>query len=102
MNRYHVTENARADLDEIWLYIAQDSLEAADRLIDKMYATFLSLAQTPGMGRRREELAPGLRSFPVGSYLIFYRSGEDGIEAARVLHGARNIETLFKCEDEDV
>lgn len=43
------------------------------------------------MGRKVEELAPNLRSFPIGSYLIFYRPIEDGIQLIRILHGARDI-----------
>ena len=48
------------------------------------------------MGTRREALAPGLRSFPVGNYLVFYRVTEGGIELARVLHGMRDLADLFK------
>jgi toxin ParE1/3/4 len=43
------------------------------------------------MGRKVGELAPNLRSLPVGSYLIFYRPIDDGIQLIRVLHGARDI-----------
>ena len=47
------------------------------------------------MGRPRGELAPRLRSFPVGPYVLFYRPTPNGIEVARVLHGARDIPSLF-------
>ena len=48
------------------------------------------------MGRSREELGPGLRSFGVGRYVIYYRVlGEEHIEAVRFLHSARDIEGLF-------
>jgi len=50
------------------------------------------------MGRKVEELAPNLRSFPIGSYLIFYRPVEDGIELIRVLHGARDITPEYFAE----
>ena len=43
----------------------------------------------------REELVPGLRSLSVGGYLIFYLPIEDGIDVVRVLHGMREIDTLF-------
>lgn len=45
----------------------------------------------PGLGRQESKLAPNLRSFPLGNYLIFYRPIEDGIAVVRVLHGARDI-----------
>jgi toxin ParE1/3/4 len=48
------------------------------------------------MGRERKDLAPGLRSFPVTKYLIFYYCTEDIIEIVRVIHGARDIEAFFE------
>jgi toxin ParE1/3/4 len=47
------------------------------------------------MGTPRDTLAPGLRSFPVGSYLVFYRVVPEGIEVARILHGARDLKELL-------
>jgi plasmid stabilization system protein ParE len=37
MSRYRLTEQARADLDEIWLYIAEDNIPAADRFLDTLH-----------------------------------------------------------------
>ncbi len=85
------TPEAELDLMEIWLFIARDSIEAADRVAEKIDAECRSLAETPGIGIRRGELAPRLQSFPVDSYVIFYRRAEEDIEILRVLHGARRI-----------
>lgn len=79
------------DYLEIWLYIARDSPDAADRLVEQFDRHLDLLARTPLMGRSEEEFSTSLRSFPVGNYLIFYTPIEDGIELVRVLHGARNI-----------
>ena len=62
---------AHGDLVEIWGYIAEDSEVRADAFIDRIDRTFQTLAQRPAMGRLRGELATGLRSFPVGRYVIF-------------------------------
>jgi len=48
-----------------------------------------------GMGKNRDELHPGLQSFPVSKYLIFYMPINDGIEIIRVLHGMMDIDALF-------
>jgi toxin ParE1/3/4 len=88
---------AQRDLDEIWDYIAQESVAAANRLIDTIVATCHRLASQPEMGRLRPELAPNLRSFPVRNYVTFYRPTQDGIEVARVLHGSRDIDALFRA-----
>jgi toxin ParE1/3/4 len=93
--RYTVAPAARGDLEEIWFHIAQDNQSAADRLIDTLYAKFQALAATPGIGRRREELLPGVRSLAVGNYVIFYRPAKLRIEVVRVLHGARDIGAQF-------
>lgn len=59
------------DLEEIWWYIAQDSPLSADRLLDRIQENCLALANFPLMGASRNELLEGLRSQPVGSYLVF-------------------------------
>jgi toxin ParE1/3/4 len=95
VSRYRLTNEAREDLDETWLSIAADNPPAADRLLDRLYESFLLLAGQPLLGRARPELGMNLRSFPVGNYVIFYRPIADGIEVARVLHGARDIDAEF-------
>ena len=57
---------AKADLSDIWQFIAEDSDDQADAFIDLIDQKFQLLAQQSGLGRRREELAEGLRSFPAG------------------------------------
>ena len=96
MKAHRVSHAARSDLDEIWFYIAQDNVDAADKFIHAVVSRFPRLATMPELGRRREELSPGLRSFPVGHYIIFYRPMENGVEIARVLHGARDLPPLFE------
>ena len=95
MKRAIISPKAQDDLDEIWLYIARDSPEAATRFIEKLRVKCSLIADSPRIGRQREELAPSLRSFPVGDYLIFYRLTRQGIEVARFLHGHRNLEAEF-------
>jgi len=86
---------AERDLLEIWTYIARDNPSAADRFLDLIGEKCDLLAASPEMGRRREDLAPSLRSFPVGRYVIFYRPGERGIQVVRVLSAYRDIAALF-------
>lgn len=87
---------AEADLEEIWLYIAQDAPEQADRVVREIANKSSLLGDQPGVGTTRDELLPGLLSFPVGAYLIFYRKRERGIEVVRVLHGARDIPRILQ------
>jgi toxin ParE1/3/4 len=87
---------AEQDYRDIWRYIADDNPDAADRLLLRIDAKIELYARNPGMGRLRDDLGPGLRSFSVGNYLAFYRIAPDGIELVRVLHGARNLKALLK------
>lgn len=91
---------ASRDLLEIWSYIADDSYSRADNLIGTFDAKFRLLAGQPELGRRRDELAENLRSLAVGRYVIFYLPVPKGIEVVRVLHGARDLNTIFQEEDE--
>ncbi len=95
MTLYRLSAQSRSDLDDVWLYIALDSVTAADRLIDEIVGKFQMLAKQPGVGRTREELAESLRSFPTGNYVIFYRPTPDGIEIVRILSGFRDIPSIF-------
>src|SRR4051812_33789058 len=64
---------AQSDVDDIALHIARDNLDAALRWLDSVDACLKMLARHPGAGPARDELAAGLRSFPLGNYLILYR-----------------------------
>ena len=92
MSRYLLGRAAEADLNSIWEYIAQDSVDAADRWIEKLFACFESLAANPGMGHKREDLTSlPVLFWPVGSYLVLYRNQPDFIEIVAVTQGARDI-----------
>ncbi len=90
---------ALSDLAEIWNYIADNSEAQADSFVATIDTKFQTLAKQPGIGRLRDELAAGLRSLPVGRYVIFYLSLADGVEIIRVLHGSRDIVTIFHDDD---
>ena len=96
MKRYRLSPLAELDLEEIWLYVAQDrGVAVADRLIEEIVLRFGLLATHPDAERARDDIASGLRSFPVKSYIIYYRTGEPGILVSRVLHGKRDREGVL-------
>ncbi|MCD0423538.1 type II toxin-antitoxin system RelE/ParE family toxin [Rubrivivax sp. JA1024] len=90
-HKRRINPKARADLDEIWSFIAADSERSADAVISLITDAMAMLAINPAAGRRRAELSLSLRSFPVGNYLIFYSAEPDGIRIVRVLHGRQDI-----------
>lgn len=86
---------AESDLLEAWLYVAEDSVIAADRMLDQIEAEVIRLLDHPQMGRERRELSPGIRSWPTSTpYTLFYFPDEQGIIVTRVLHHARDIQAI--------
>jgi toxin ParE1/3/4 len=90
-----VSPLAEEDLEEIWSFVAERDVEAADRLIDEITGRFDHLLAYPEAGRARHELLVNLRSLPVKRYVIFYQPTEDGVEIFRVLHGSRDVQGEF-------
>ena len=88
---------ARADEDifDIWATIATDSPRAADRLVQRFYAAEDLLAQFPEIGEARSDLAPEIRKWTVGAYLMLYRVTEDAVVIVRVLYGARDLPSVL-------
>ena len=91
---HRLAPQARAELDNIWNYIANESgsAGAADGVIEALTARFYLLAQHPYMGRARDDLRPGLRSFPVGQYVIIYTIDDEDVQILHVFHGRQDIE----------
>ena len=70
MTSYILAPEALQDLQDIWDYIATENLDAADRVIDTLFAAFEQLAALPGLGHRREDLTNRpLRFWTVDAYL---------------------------------
>jgi toxin ParE1/3/4 len=94
--RLRRTAQAEEDLIHIWAYIARRNISAADRLLDLLDEKSQALARNPQMGVARKDIAPDLRHFPVGRYLILYRDlGDgDGVEVVRYIHGVRRLQAL--------
>lgn len=93
--RLRRTAQAEEDLIDIWAYIARDNLSAANRLLDLLDNKSRALARNPQMGMAREDIAAGVRHFPVGRYLILYRALADGVEVVRYIHGMRRLRDLI-------
>jgi toxin ParE1/3/4 len=91
---HRLAPKARAELGNIWDYIARESgnAAAADRVIDAITERFHLLARYPRTGRARDDLRPGLRSSPVGQYVIIYTIEEEDVQILHVFHGRQDIQ----------
>ena len=88
---------AVADLDEIFIFIADNSLQAAMELIDRIDASIAGLESFPEMGliAKPPRLArKGYRVLIVDDYLVFYVLLDDIVEIRRIVSGKRNYAHL--------
>ena len=97
MSSYVLSIDADLDLDEIWEYIARDSINAADRWIAELFDTCELLGKTPGIGHRREDLTRrDVRFWPIYSYLVVYQRSSRPLLVIAVLHGNRDVKRLLQ------
>lgn len=97
MSGYILGRDAERDLNDIWDYIAEASVEAADRMTARLFEVFETLARNPGMGHKREDLTNFTILFwPVENYLVIYRAKRALIQIVAVVHGKRDIPTFVR------
>ncbi|MGH9636456.1 MAG: type II toxin-antitoxin system RelE/ParE family toxin [Candidatus Angelobacter sp.] len=90
MSTYWLHPDAFADLNDIWEFIAQDSVDAADRVLDEIQKAINMLVRAPLAGHLRPDLSSRpMRFWLVHSYLIAYVP-EQPLLIIGVLHGRRN------------
>jgi plasmid stabilization system protein ParE len=97
MTSYILAPEAVQDLKDIWDYIAAENVDAADRMIDTLFAAFERLAAMPGLGHSREDLTDQpLRFWTVDAYLVIYRAEQSPIEIVAVTRGGRDIPRFLR------
>ncbi|MCK4658477.1 MAG: type II toxin-antitoxin system RelE/ParE family toxin [Phycisphaerae bacterium] len=96
MSRYVLTPAAELDLGEIEAYLSQQSQDSTSRVLTQLHTAMLRLAEMPGLGHLRQDLAgEALRFWTVYSYLIVYRPDTKPLQIIRVLHGARDVKAIL-------
>lgn len=94
---FDVSLEALRDLDEIYVYIAEDSIDAAVRVENELLALFEMLAANPGIGHRRTDLTPRpLLFFPIYRYLVVYDPSHSPIRIVRVLSAYRDAARVLR------
>ena len=93
---FALTPEARNDLREILLDIAEDSPDAAERLRSEFYEKLQSLGRSPGIGHYHEELlSRKYRFWNFYSYVVAYVWKAKPIQVISVVHGARDLAVFF-------
>lgn len=91
--KFSLTEEAIADLEEALAYIAQDSPDAALSVADQLERCFRMLGDWPAAAHKREDLTPHseIRFWNCGTYVIAFSPAPTGLLVLAVVHGKRNI-----------
>jgi toxin ParE1/3/4 len=91
-----LTPRAAQDVNDVWNHIADDNIDAADRVLDALHEAMVKLAKSPAIGHWREDLADKRhRFFLVYSYLIVYRYKTKPLQIIRVLHAGRDVQSIL-------
>jgi len=100
MSVYALTPQAKADLFDIWRYIAEDNEDAADLVEQAIYNACEFIAEAPRRGHSRPDLTNRslrfwtLTRYP--NYTVVYRPDTVPIQVVAVLHGKRNIRHILR------
>jgi plasmid stabilization system protein ParE len=96
MSGYLLSPLAAQDLDDLWEFIARNNLDAADRILEEIYAAVQRLVRMPLIGHFRDDLADRSHRFwPVRDFLIIYHPETSPLEIVRILRGSRDIPSLL-------
>lgn len=99
MARAELTGAARYDLGEIYsYYVAKADVPIADRIRDDILKQFRLLAEHNLIGSPRFDVHPEMRALPHKKFVIFYLPTDYGVEILRVIHSARDIESMIETD----
>jgi toxin ParE1/3/4 len=89
--------DAEEDLRQIVHYIGveQHRPDTARNVAMKIKDECGRFAASPLAGETRDDILPGIRIFTVRPYVVLYFPLDDGIQVARIIHGARDFPALF-------
>jgi len=91
-----LTREARNDLKDILLDIAEDNPDTAERLRAEFYEGLQSLGRSPGIGHYHDELlSRKYRFWNFYSYVVAYVWETKPIQVISVVHGARDLAVFF-------
>jgi plasmid stabilization system protein ParE len=100
MSLYVLTPLAKADIFNIWSYIADRNKGAAERVEQSIYDACAFVAEAPMRGHSRSDLTHRLLRFwtltRYPSYSVVYRPDVIPIQVVAVLHGKRDLPRVLR------
>jgi toxin ParE1/3/4 len=98
MIKYRLTNEAKNDLEKIWIYTYENfSIKQADKYYRLIIDEFEFIASNPYSGKSVDHIKEGYRVSKVKSHLVFYKlSIDEKIEIIRILHQRMDIEIRIR------
>lgn len=97
MSGYLLTGDAEADLASVLAFMAEDSVESALRVHERLIEVFRMLSTNPYVGHLRTDLASRpVRFFPVYSYMVVYLADTNPVEIVRILGMAQDAQSILR------
>lgn len=94
---YTLRLRAQSDLESIWQYSFETwGVRQADHYLRSFVARFEWLAENPLLGKPRDDIKSGYRSFPEGQHVVFYKINQQQIDIIGVVHQNQDIVTQLK------
>jgi antitoxin ParD1/3/4 len=96
---FRFTPEAKADLYEIWSYIAADNERAANRVEGEIYKACAFIARGPLRGQVRRDLTERplrfwtIQRYP--NYIVVYDPASSPVQIVRILHGMREVKRIL-------
>src|SRR5256885_128078 len=99
MSSYILTEQAHKDLQDIWEYIAAQSVDSADAVIQEIRIALDRLATLPRIGHRRRDVKDRRYLFwRANRFIIAYFRETKPLQIIRIVGGHQDFRRLFKSE----
>lgn len=97
MKTYVLSPAAVADVEQIAAFLDEHASHATEAVLARIRAAMRRVAETPGIGHLRKDLADEpVRFVSVWSYVIVYRLTSP-VEIVRVVHGARDVARMLRA-----
>ena len=82
-----LTRRAQRDVADILAYSLQQwGPEQELRHAEALQRALALIGENPLLGRARDDLRPGLRTYPIEPHLIFYEVRRNTVRVARIVH----------------
>jgi toxin ParE1/3/4 len=99
MRELNFTPAARADLDEIFWFIAADNPRRARSYVAEIEQTCSHLCEMPEKGRSRADLRRGLRVLPLWRRIVIaYEVSDARVDVLRIFSAGQDYEAMMSGE----